>query len=291
MGAAVAPSLVKQPPAQLAAAFALAQATTDIRVVPVAERDRRPRDDEPQDGAACSTCAPRVAHDFGRMPVHERSAQVVQPKLFVGAPGDRFEREADAMAEHVMRQPEQPDAGAYPLPCASCAANGEETIRRLPESPYSIDDGVVTQVEGEPEGGDSGEPVQAKFAAGAPSAVAPAVAGGIRALRGGGAPLSTTLRAFMEGRIGHDFGQVRVHTGSAAHAAAGRIRARAFTLGRDIVFADGQFAGHTDAGKRLLAHELTHVVQQGHAPRSSGDDAQQRYAPRSLSDEAQQRHA
>jgi hypothetical protein len=117
--------------------------------------------------------------------------------------------------------------------------------------------------EGEQEGGS----LQAKLVPGTRPVVAPGVAGRIHTLRAQGAPLSAPVRGFMETRFGHDFGMVRVHTGSAASQVAARINARAFTIGRDIVFGDGQFALHSDAGKRLIAHELTHVIQQGHAPR------------------------
>jgi Domain of unknown function (DUF4157) len=86
-----------------------------------------------------------------------------------------------------------------------------------------------------------------------------------------GRPLDRAARALLEPRFGHDFGQVRVHTDAAADLAARELGARAFTSGRDIVFARDQYAPHTPAGRRLLAHELTHVVQQRSAPRPSPD--------------------
>ena len=70
-------------------------------------------------------------------------------------------------------------------------------------------------------------------------------------------------RAFMEQRFGQDFSGVRVHTGQAAEKAASAINARAFTKGQSIVFARGQYSPQSEQGKHLLAHELTHVVQQG----------------------------
>jgi outer membrane protein OmpA-like peptidoglycan-associated protein len=71
----------------------------------------------------------------------------------------------------------------------------------------------------------------------------------------------------MESRLGHDFGRVRVHTGPRAAESARSIDARAYTAGRDVVFDSGTYRPGTSAGKRLLAHELTHVVQQRDAPR------------------------
>jgi hypothetical protein len=80
---------------------------------------------------------------------------------------------------------------------------------------------------------------------------------------GGGQPLAATTRAPMEAALGADLGAVRVHTGSHVARAARDISAEAFTHGQDIYFADGRYQPHTTDGKRLLAHELTHTVQQG----------------------------
>jgi hypothetical protein len=79
---------------------------------------------------------------------------------------------------------------------------------------------------------------------------------------GGGAPLDGTTRSAMETRVGHDLSGVRVHTDPAADRAARALGARAFTVGADIAFAEGEFAPHTEGGRRLLAHELAHVAQQ-----------------------------
>jgi hypothetical protein len=101
------------------------------------------------------------------------------------------------------------------------------------------------------------------------SASGPAPAGGIPAVvgqvtgAGGGAPLDPSLRERFEPRFGVDFGSVRIHTGPRATESARAVNALAYTVGRDIVFADGHYAPHTERGARLLAHELTHVVQQG----------------------------
>jgi hypothetical protein len=80
-----------------------------------------------------------------------------------------------------------------------------------------------------------------------------------------GEALDPATRAFMEPRFQHDFGQVRVHTDPKAARSAAALHAQAYTVGHDIVFADGQYAPRTGAGRSLMAHELTHVVQQHHA--------------------------
>jgi Domain of unknown function (DUF4157) len=84
-----------------------------------------------------------------------------------------------------------------------------------------------------------------------------------RVLAQSGAPLEPELRADMERRFGHDFGAVRIHRGTEADRSTRDVSALAYTVGTSIVFGDGQFAPATPAGRRLLAHELTHVVQQG----------------------------
>jgi hypothetical protein len=77
-----------------------------------------------------------------------------------------------------------------------------------------------------------------------------------------GQPLDDKSRSFMEPRLGHDFSRVRVHTDRRSSESARAVNALAYTVGRDLVFDSGQYAPHTPAGRRLLAHELTHVVQQ-----------------------------
>jgi len=83
-------------------------------------------------------------------------------------------------------------------------------------------------------------------------------------LRTPGQPLDAGTRAFMEPRFGHDFSGVRVHADLRAAESAQAVNALAYTVGRDVVFGAGQYAPGTSAGRRLMAHELTHVVQQRH---------------------------
>jgi len=85
----------------------------------------------------------------------------------------------------------------------------------------------------------------------------------IRSLRGDGQPMPKSVRYLFEPRFGYDFGEVRLHTDSRAAECAREMKARAFTVGSNVVFGGEEYAPATTAGKRLLAHELTHVVQQG----------------------------
>jgi hypothetical protein len=83
---------------------------------------------------------------------------------------------------------------------------------------------------------------------------------------GGGSPLDTETRGLMESRLGHDFSGVRVHTDAKAHESAQSINAQAYTVGDDVVFQSGKYEPSTDSGRHVLAHELTHVVQQRSGP-------------------------
>jgi hypothetical protein len=103
-----------------------------------------------------------------------------------------------------------------------------------------------------------------------PSAAVPEAVGQV--LAAPGRPLDAPVRAFMEPRFGRDFGHVRVHTDDRAAASARAVNARAYTVGRHLVFASGQYSPATALGRRLIAHELAHAVQQGSAanPRIRG---------------------
>ena len=140
-----------------------------------------------------------------------------------------LEREADAVAEQVMRMPEGAALGS---PSAASGAD-DRPLRRAAE----------------PGTGRSLPPV-----------AAPAVDA---ALGMGGAPLPTSERAFFEPRLGADLSPVRIHADPSAARAARAIGAKAFAHGPDIYFGAGRFAPHTGAGRRLLAHELAHTLQTG----------------------------
>jgi outer membrane protein OmpA-like peptidoglycan-associated protein len=120
----------------------------------------------------------------------------------------------------------------------------------------------------------SGASARIQRLAGAPSGQTSAMPDSVNeALSVPGRQLEPALRQEMEGRFGHDFSRVRVHQGAAAEQSARDVGAHAYTVGQDIVFDAGRFAPGTQEGRRLIAHELTHVVQQ-----SGGAPALQRFA-------------
>lgn len=153
---------------------------------------------------------------------------IVQPKLELTTPGDSYEREADRMADFVMRK----------------AYSGLPT--EMPSSSSVL------------------PPMISRRASSSTSGVAvdSATESGIHASRGGGQPMPTALRSQMESGFEADFSGVRLHTGSAAEAMSNDLSAKAFTYGNDIYFNRGQYSPDTTAGQHLIAHELTHVVQQ-----------------------------
>jgi hypothetical protein len=106
------------------------------------------------------------------------------------------------------------------------------------------------------------EGVVARTASGDVLAVDGETEEGIRRLPGGGTPLAPAVRTDMESRVGYDFNAVRVHTDGNAGRLARAVNARAFTVGNDVVFASGEYSPGSRDGQKLLAHELTHVVQQ-----------------------------
>jgi len=206
-------------------------------------------------------------------------AGVIQAKLTVNQPGDRFEQEADRVAETVMRMPD-PGAGTPPSIQRMCTGCEEEVNRSQPSSLSTIDESVVARqiklndfAGSEPveDTDEEARPIaaQRKSGQGAISqaaqqpTVAPGSAQSIEtAGRSGGQRLPPDTRQFMESRFGHDFGQVRLHTDARSADLAGDLCARAYTIGTDIAFGTGQYAPETSIGRRLLAHELAHVVQQ-----------------------------
>jgi hypothetical protein len=100
--------------------------------------------------------------------------------------------------------------------------------------------------------------------------VHPDVTARIAAARGRGAPLAPAVRDEMSAALGHDFGDVRVHTDELAGALARSVQARAFTTGADVFFGPGEYAPASGQGRGLLAHELAHVIQQRGTP-TAGD--------------------
>lgn len=167
-------------------------------------------------------------------------SRVVQAKLAVSQPNDPYEREADRVADQVLKMPEPGAEGA--------AVQGHRQSTQIQR--------MCVECEEEE------ETIQRKEVLGAAAEATPAVGSDAFALPGAGQALPGSVRAFFEPRFGYDLSQVRVHTDPNAAESARAVNALAYTVGRDVVFGEGQYAPGTRAGSRLLAHELTHAIQQ-----------------------------
>jgi hypothetical protein len=188
-----------------------------------------------------------AAYDFGRVPILARAPSMIQRKPKVSTPGDLYEREADRVAEEVMRVPDL-EAGD---PAEVTRSSEDTTLQRLCQE---CEEERRREEELQGKGtGLTGEDIDGH------------VTSELQTLRGRGSPLPESARGFFEPRFGHDFARVRVHTGTRAEQLARSVDARAFTLGQDIVFGSGEYSPETKEGRHVLAHELTHVVQQGRA--------------------------
>ena len=204
-------------------------------------------------GASC-------AWDFGAMSLFPREgiggrrppsplptpklARPILSRLDGGDLDDPLEHEADRVADDVM------------------SMDGPGIAPRSTRSPQIADKGASKAEESGPK----------------PAKIAIASADTTRsslqaALRSPGESMDASTRAYFEPRFGHDFSRVRVHVGAAAERSALDVNAQAYTVGDDIVFGAGRFAPGTLEGRRLLAHELTHVVAVGH-PSDKGREKQ-----------------
>jgi len=150
-----------------------------------------------------------------------------QTKLRVNEPGNEYEQDADRVAAQVMRMPDS---------------------KVNPKNSHLLATLLVQRHIGEASSGVEQAPPLVQ-----------------EVLSSSGQPLDSETRAFFEPRFGHDFSRVRVHSSTAAEESARDVNAQAYTVGDNIAFGAGRFAPKTHEGRRLLAHELTHVVQQGGA--------------------------
>jgi len=196
-----------------------------------------------------TTAGPGLEHDFSRIPIHPPASAALHSKLAINTPGDRYEQEADRVAERVMRMPEPgalAESGTAPGLQRKCSFDvnhaGSGASERMAAPP------IVHEV-----------------------------------LRSPGQPLDPAARTFMEPRLGIDLSRVRVHANGGADKAVAAVHARAFTVGRDIVFGSGQYAPASVEGKRLLAHELVHVAQLRHT--TAPDVVHRKILPEDVSSE------
>lgn len=161
--------------------------------------------------------------------------------LNISAPHDTYEEEADAVANQVMRMPEQGvqrrcSCGGVASAGGECATCKAKRLQRMSE---------VSS------GGGQQAPASVK-----------------KTINQSGSPLDSATRGYMENRFGRDFTNVRVHTDGEAAQSASDVAAKAYTVGENIVFGQGQYQPQSYEGKHLIAHELAHTLQQSTSPNS-----------------------
>ncbi|MHC5753793.1 MAG: eCIS core domain-containing protein [Nostoc sp.] len=174
-----------------------------------------------------------LGHDISRI-----SLRRPQTKLTVNEPGDIYEQEADSVAQLVMQRMSEPVQSIQ----REALSEEEDQLQMK-----SLADSITPLVQRQ---------------GGGRTAATSELETSIQQARGNGQPLADDIKHPMEQAFGADFGGVRVHTDAQSNRLNESIQARAFTTGQDVFFRQGEYSPGSDAGKELLAHELTHVVQQ-----------------------------
>ncbi|MBD0308232.1 MAG: DUF4157 domain-containing protein, partial [Microcoleus sp. T1-bin1] len=200
-----------------------------------------------------------------RQAVATRSSVQIQTSMKVSSPKDPAEKEADATAKKIMRMAVPESSIAY----VKTGSDGlfrqvkqeekEKKVQTKLRSPYITrfaDSGIFTQRQGE-------DKIHRK-AEGQPN-VASNVTADIQNSMASGSPLPLSVRRFMEPRFQANFSNVKIHTGDKSAKLNRQLNAQAFTAGNHIFFGKDKFKPETSEGKELIAHELTHTIQQGEA--------------------------
>jgi hypothetical protein len=205
-----------------------------------------------------------VTHDISRIPLRS------QAKLSISQPGDIYEQEADSVAQQVMQRMAQP-VNRQSIQREALPEDEEE----LQMKPLANSITPLVQREEMPEDEEELQMkpmVQRQAEAG--MAAAPDLEASINQARGGGVAIADNIREPMEQAFGADFSGVKVHTDGQSDLLNRSIQARAFTTGQDVFFRSGEYNPGSRGGQELLAHELTHVVQQnGGQVQAKGENA------------------
>ena len=244
---------------------------------------------------------------------HARGAAAgppVQTKLTVGAANDVYEKEADAVADRVLQRMSEPEGGRVMEPgvqraagmgsgaaaiqekCAHCEQEEKKEKEEAGAPKGEVQKKPIFESNAEPP--DEDQPIRRKCPAcmedekiskkgdeGASSTAPPAVESGLNTSKGNGSPLPSGTKEQMESSMGADFSRVRIHDNSSAASMNKSLNAQAFTHGNDIYFNSGKYDTSGKTGRHLLAHELTHVVQQtgsiqkDDAPKNDNDSVAQ----------------
>ncbi|MBE2199151.1 MAG: DUF4157 domain-containing protein [Anaerolinea sp.] len=217
---------------------------------------------------------------------------LIQRKMTLGPVGDAYEQEADTVAKQVVTQigdspqpatqrqeeedvqmkplaqrQEEEELQMKPLPAISTIQRQEEELQMKPLAQRQEEEEVqlkpLAQRQEEEELQAKRDPMRAG------GELDGSIESSLQSARAGGQPLPDNVRSPMEHAFGADFSGVKIHTGGQADTLNRSLQARAFTTGQDVFFRDGQYNPDSTQGQELLAHELTHTIQQGAAPQAS----------------------
>ena len=247
------------------------------------------RIDTSETGIVARKAQPFFNHESGEHSFFKPRTAFIQPQLTIGAANDSYEQEADAMADKAVHRMKDPSVSTPNIQkkCADCEEKNkmqrkemgkeEEKLQRkevgeedeLQRKAMGEEDELQRKAMGEEdelqrkEADEKEEMPLMRKADGGGFTASPNLTSQLGSSKGGGSPLPDGTRQGMESAFDTDFSQVRVHTGTQAADMSQGIQAHAFTHGSDVYFNNGQYSPNTEGGQRLLAHELTHVVQQG----------------------------
>lgn len=175
----------------------------------------------------------KTPHQINQIPIPAAPQGKNQTTLTISRPGDRYELEADRLADQVMRMSEPPPQGACPCGggCPKCQnqQDGRKQINTKPAQTLDINEANSSEE---------------------------------KIISSPGLPLDSVTRAFFEPRFGYAFSKVRVHTDSVSAQSARNLNSFAYTFNNHIVFGHNRYRPNTSQGRKLLAHELTHIIQQ-----------------------------
>ncbi|SHN32776.1 DUF4157 domain-containing protein [Chitinophaga sp. CF418] len=211
----------------------------------------------------------------------------VQRKLSIGKPDDHYEKQADQVADKVVQRMSEPAAvqakTVAPAPVSTVPSGHTPSSAAQPDAlQMKEQEGKEEEISGEEKKlqrkpifdsmGDPPDDIQKKGNGDdAKDTASSGLEDRLQKTKGSGTPLPSDTKTAMESSIGADFSNVRVHTGTDAAALSNDLQAQAFTHGNDIYFNDNKFDATSSTGRHLLAHELTHTVQQGAAVQKKAD--------------------
>jgi len=205
-----------------------------------------PPDDQPTGQIQRSTLG---GYSFGKLAIAPKERYGIQTKLAIGQPNDRYEQEADRVANQVMRMPAPDSLERGPL----VNSNLPFAAHQLPVQKQEAKEEDEEKKKGK---------IQSKEESGQTPRVTAELEQQLQASQGKGQPLPEETRSFMKSRFGQDFNHVRVHADGEAAQMNRALNAQAFTHRQDVYFGADKYSPQSVEGQRLLAHELTHVVQQ-----------------------------